>query len=85
MISQPASSPASRLQQSHAVACLSAMYRAQARQCQTRANQGLWFVQIAKLLIIPFVCLVERFWLGKTFSRSVIASVVTVVIGVAIV
>ena len=41
--------------------------------------------QIAKLLIIPFVCLVERFWLGKTFSRSVIASVVTVVCGVAIV
>jgi len=41
--------------------------------------------QIAKLLIIPFVCLVERFWLGKTFSRSVIASVLTVVIGVAIV
>ena len=41
--------------------------------------------QIAKLLIIPFVCLVEHFWLGKTFSRSVIVSVVTVVIGVAIV
>jgi len=41
--------------------------------------------QIAKLLIIPFVCLVEHFWLGKTFSRAVIASVVTVVIGVAIV
>ena len=42
-------------------------------------------MQIAKLLIIPFVCLVEHFWLGKTFSRAVIASVVTVVIGVAIV
>jgi len=41
--------------------------------------------QVCKLLIIPFVCLVEHFWLGKVFTRSVIASVVTVVIGVAVV
>ena len=41
--------------------------------------------QIAKLLIIPFVCLVERFWLGKQFSVRVIMSVVTVVFGVAVV
>lgn len=41
--------------------------------------------QIAKLLIIPFVCAVEHFWLGKVFSRSVIASVLVVVAGVAIV
>ena len=41
--------------------------------------------QIAKLLIIPFVCAVESAWLGKVFSRSVIGSIVTVVAGVAIV
>ena len=41
--------------------------------------------QIAKLLIIPFVCVVEKVWLGKTFSSAIIASVVTVVLGVAIV
>jgi uncharacterized membrane protein YbaN (DUF454 family) len=41
--------------------------------------------QIAKLLIIPFVCLVEHFWLGKVFTRSVIGSVLTVVLGVGIV
>jgi solute carrier family 35, member E3 len=41
--------------------------------------------QIAKLLIIPFVCLVERFWLGKHFSRAVMGSVAVVVVGVAIV
>ena len=41
--------------------------------------------QIAKLLIIPFVCLVEHFWLGKRFSVRVIMSVVTVVLGVGVV
>ena len=43
------------------------------------------YLQIAKLLIIPFVCAVESVWLGKVFSRSVIGSIVTVVAGVAIV
>ena len=42
-------------------------------------------MQIAKLLIIPFVCGVESVWLGKVFSRSIIASIFTVVAGVAIV
>ncbi len=42
-------------------------------------------VQIAKLLIIPFVCLVERCWLGRVFTKPVILSVLTVVTGVAIV
>ena len=41
--------------------------------------------QIAKLLIIPFVCLVEKFWLGREFSKGVVVSVVTVVAGVAVV
>ena len=41
--------------------------------------------QIAKLLIIPFVCLVEKFWLGKEFTRGVVTSVLVVVSGVAIV
>lgn len=41
--------------------------------------------QIAKLLIIPFVCLVEKFWLGKEFTRGVVTSVLVVVTGVAVV
>ena len=41
--------------------------------------------QIMKLMNIPFVCAVERFWLGKHFSTPVIASVVVVVVGVGIV
>lgn len=41
--------------------------------------------QIAKLLIIPFVCLVEKFWLGKEFTRGVVTSVLIVVTGVAVV
>lgn len=41
--------------------------------------------QIAKLLIIPFVCLVERLWLQRRFSKPVMASVLVVVLGVAIV
>ncbi|KAK9918349.1 hypothetical protein WJX75_003397 [Coccomyxa subellipsoidea] len=43
------------------------------------------FYQIAKLLIVPFVCLVERFWLQRHFSRPVIASILVVVAGVGIV
>ncbi len=42
-------------------------------------------LQIAKLLIIPFVCLVEKFWLGKEFTRGVVTSVLIVVTGVAVV
>ncbi len=42
-------------------------------------------LQIAKLLIIPFVCAIESVWLGKVFSRSVIGSIAVVVAGVAIV
>lgn len=43
------------------------------------------FYQIAKLLIIPFVCLVELFWLKRSFTPEVTASVATVFLGVAIV
>jgi drug/metabolite transporter (DMT)-like permease len=43
------------------------------------------FYQVAKLLIIPFVCGVERLWLGRRFSRQVTAAVAVVVVGVAIV
>lgn len=42
-------------------------------------------VQIAKLLVIPFVCLVEKFFLGSVFSREVLATIGLVVTGVAIV
>ena len=50
-----------------------------------RTDDSSGQLQIAKLLIIPFVCGVESVWLGKVFSRSVIASIFTVVAGVAIV
>lgn len=43
------------------------------------------FYQIAKLLIIPFVCLVEYVWLGRRFTPRVVAAVVVVVMGVGIV
>lgn len=43
------------------------------------------FYQIAKLLIIPFVCFVERFYLGRVFSRETVASIGVVVTGVAVV
>ncbi|KAK9863495.1 hypothetical protein WJX84_012193 [Apatococcus fuscideae] len=48
---------------------------------------SIWVTQTfdSKLLIIPFVCLVERFWLKRTFSRAVILSVAIVVGGVAVV
>ncbi|GAB4814419.1 hypothetical protein N2152v2_001465 [Parachlorella kessleri] len=41
--------------------------------------------QIAKLLIIPFVCLVERFVFGRIFSTQVIGTILMVVFGVSIV
>lgn len=43
------------------------------------------FYQIAKLLIIPFVCLIERFYLGRIFSREVVGSILLVICGVAVV
>jgi solute carrier family 35 protein E3 len=42
-------------------------------------------MQIAKLLIIPFVCVVELVWLKRRFTGPVIGSVLTVIIGVGIV
>ena len=42
-------------------------------------------VQVAKLLIIPFVCVVELVWLKRRFTGPVIGSVLTVIIGVGIV
>ncbi|KAL6768234.1 CGL7 [Auxenochlorella protothecoides x Auxenochlorella symbiontica] len=43
------------------------------------------FYQIAKLLIIPFVCFVEWFYMGRTFTREVATTILVVIIGVAIV
>eukprot|EP01023_Acetabularia_acetabulum_P047283 TRINITY_DN4976_c0_g3_i2.p1 TRINITY_DN4976_c0_g3~~TRINITY_DN4976_c0_g3_i2.p1 ORF type:complete len:347 (-),score=38.71 TRINITY_DN4976_c0_g3_i2:113-1153(-) len=43
------------------------------------------FYQIAKLLIIPFVALVEFFFYGKTFSSQMLTAMVITVSGVAIV
>lgn len=55
------------------------------QDCQACSLNSGVSPQIAKLLIIPFVCLVEHFWLGKRFSVRVIMSVVTVVLGVGVV
>ena len=41
--------------------------------------------QIAKLLIIPFVCFVESSFLGRTFSQEVVGSILLVIVGVAVV
>jgi hypothetical protein len=41
--------------------------------------------QIAKLLIIPFVAVMEMVWFNKRFTPPVAASMVVVVIGVSIV
>lgn len=43
------------------------------------------FYQVAKLLIIPFVCGVEAVWLGRRFPARVVAAIAVVVVGVALV
>lgn len=43
------------------------------------------FYQVAKLLVIPFVCLVEALWLKRHFRTPIIMSIVVVVVGVGIV
>jgi len=43
------------------------------------------FYQVAKLLIIPFVCGVEALWLGRRFPPRVVAAIAVVVGGVALV
>ncbi|WIA29992.1 hypothetical protein OEZ86_000090 [Tetradesmus obliquus] len=43
------------------------------------------FYQVAKLLIIPFVCVVELLYMRKRFSAPVVASIAVVIMGVAIV
>ncbi|KAL4443256.1 hypothetical protein ABPG75_010993 [Micractinium tetrahymenae] len=43
------------------------------------------FYQIAKLLIIPFVCFAESSFLGRSFSREVVSSIMLVILGVAVV
>ena len=41
--------------------------------------------QVAKLLVIPFVCMIECCWLKRVFTWPVILSMLTVVAGVAVV
>lgn len=43
------------------------------------------FYQIAKLMVVPFVCLIEFFWLGKRYSYGMVGAILVVVMGVAIV
>lgn len=41
--------------------------------------------QVAKLLIIPFVCFLERFYMGRVFTREVAVAILLVIFGVGIV
>ncbi len=41
--------------------------------------------QIAKLLVIPFVCFVEYTWFSRRFPPAVVAAVSVVAVGVGIV
>lgn len=41
--------------------------------------------QISKLMIIPFVCFVEAFWLKRKFTIPIISCVLVVIAGVAVV
>jgi len=43
------------------------------------------FYQICKLLIIPFTCLVDYFWLGKVQSMQGVIAILVVIFGVALV
>lgn len=43
------------------------------------------FYQITKLLIIPFVCLVEFAWMGRSFRRPLLLAILVVIMGVGIV
>jgi len=42
-------------------------------------------LQISKLMIIPFVCVMEAYWMKRKFTLPIIASVVVVIAGVAVV
>eukprot|EP00798_Chlamydomonas_sp_ICE-L_P014735 gene14735-20780_t len=48
-------------------------------------TNSVGFYQISKLCVIPFVCAVERLWIGKHFSWPVLASAGVVMSGVAVV
>jgi solute carrier family 35 protein E3 len=43
------------------------------------------FVQVAKLLVIPFVCGVEAVWMGRKFSNGTLLAIATVMVGVGVV
>lgn len=40
-------------------------------------------LQVAKLLVIPFVCMVEAVWFGRRFNTATLLSIMTVIVGVA--
>lgn len=42
-------------------------------------------LQIAKLMVIPFVCCVEFVWMGRRFTSAVVCSILVVIMGVAVV
>lgn len=45
----------------------------------------LLLLQVAKLLVIPFVCCVEAVSYGRRFNNATVMSIATVVLGVAVV
>lgn len=53
---------------------------------EARPNSAqVGFYQIAKLLLAPFVCVVESVYFGKRFSINVVLSIFAVLVGVGIV
>jgi hypothetical protein len=49
------------------------------------SHELLHTLQISKLLIIPFVCVVEATWHKRRYTLPVLGSIVVVICGVAIV
>ncbi|WIA15634.1 hypothetical protein OEZ85_002261 [Tetradesmus obliquus] len=41
--------------------------------------------QVAKLLVIPFVCGVEAVWMGRRFNNAIMLAIATVMVGVGVV
>lgn len=41
--------------------------------------------QVAKLLTVPFVCVMEFLWVGKQFSTGVVISIILSTAGVTVV
>lgn len=53
--------------------------------CRIKVSNSCFYLQIAKLCIIPCTCVLEAVWLKRRFPAQIIASIALVLTGVAIV